>query len=242
MIQAMESSCNNRLIESYEEVFSRTQFLNAFDPILQERSKDLFNYSMESGTYVPKFLEVKALLGGLQFSSVLQDYVADVQVRIDKIIRSSDRYWVKGRNLAVEYLVTKWPEQHSLDSIKESAFLERLRSYHLPKYFLEVKGFQVNPDGCVVLRGLDFGNILETRKRLTAEFEWLPSRQSGWAHIPIGRILCKIDPPTCSELIQECRRSHAAHGLKEPIEHLHYVHERQWYMETREILKSISLY
>lgn len=237
----MNNSCNDRLIESYEEVFQRTQLLNAFDPILQEQSRELFDYEMDSGTYTPKFLEVKALLGGLQFSSNLQDYAADIQVRIDNIIGANDRYWVRGSNLGVEYLVTKWPEQQSPDSGDECDFLDRIGSYHLPKYILEVKGFQVNPDGCVVLRGLDSGNILETRKRLAAEFEWLPSRQSGWAHIPIGRILGRIDPSTCSELIAECRKSHAEDGLREPIEHLHYVHEKQWYMETREILKSISL-
>lgn len=226
---------------SYDEVFGKTCGAVLFEESMLERSRMLFEHDGNYKSCVPKFLEVNALLGGLGFSESLLHYVARVQEQIDSIIHSEARYWVRPENLGLEYLVTKWPEQERLSESVEQEFLDYLEALNLTRYELEIKGFQINPDGCVVLRGYDGGNIVNTRKILKRRFEWLPTRQSGWAHVPVGRILCNVDSSTYRKLIDVCLQSISAPSRFEPINHLHYVHEKQWYMEKKRFIRTFGL-
>jgi hypothetical protein len=229
------------LEESYSKVFNKSKLASNFDEAQLNNSLALFDYDNSKNVYTPKHLNVNALLGGIEFSSDLQKFCGRVQRNIDDIIQTNNKYWVPSKNLGVEYLVTKWPEEKNLSLEVEKTFLEFISSIPLKKYQLRVKGFQVNPDGCVVLRGYEEGNILRVRATLQEKFHWIPKRQSGWAHIPLGRILCKLSEKSYLNLVSESEKSFEDLYFEEDISELHYVHEKQWYMETKSKIKTFDL-
>jgi hypothetical protein len=237
LINNSDSSLKN----SYDEVFRKSQISKGFDKKLLQGSLALFDYDDQFGSFTPKYLEVNALLGGIEFSRALQEYVIELQTKINAIIQTDLKYWVLPQNLGVEYLVTKWPEEKLISNEIERSFLEEIDLLGLESYSLQIKGFQVNPDGCIVLRGYDSGHIFKVRDKLKSKFDWLPKRQSGWAHIPIGRILCDLNEQAYAELISECEISFSKFLFEEPINEIHYVHERQWYMETKSKIATIHL-
>lgn len=230
-----------KLEQAYAEVFKKTQVSNNFEVSLLNKSRSLFDFDHVGGVFTPKPLEVNALVGGLEFSNSLQELAKAVQRRIDEIIQTNQRYWVRPCNLGIEYLVTKWPEEPTLSTSIENEFIDHLKSLNLERYLLKIKGFQVNPDGCFVLRGYDGGRILQVRNTLREKFGWLPLRQSGWAHIPLGRILCNVSAATHRKLVSECEKSFDAVHFEEPVHEIHYVHEKQWYMERKYKVETIQL-
>jgi hypothetical protein len=229
------------LEDSYSKVFNKSKLASNFDEVQLKNSLSLFDYNKFRNIYTPKYLNVNALLGGIEFSNDLQKFCSGVQRHVDDIIQTNSKYWVPTKNLGVEYLVTKWPEEKKLSLEMEAEFLDFIGSFHLKKYKLRVKGFQVNLDGCVVLRGYEEGNILRIRAALQERFDWIPKRQSGWAHIPLGRIFCKLPEMAYLNLVSESEKSFEDLYFEEDISQLHYVDEMQWYMETKSIIKTIDL-
>ena len=230
------------LKDSYSQVFKKSKNASNFDEVQLHNSLSLFDYDNSRNIYTPKYLNVNALLGGIEFSSGLQKFCRGVQQHIDDIIQTHNKYWVPTKNLGVEYLVTKWPEEKNLSPEMEKEFLDFIGSFPIKKYQLRIKGFQINLDGCVVLRGYEEGNILRIRAAIKERFSWIPKRQSGWAHIPLGRILCKLPEKTYLNLVSESEKSFENLYFEEDISQLHYVHEKQWYMETKSRIKTFDLF
>jgi len=229
------------LEDSYSKVFNKSKLASNFDEVQLKNSLLLFDYDKFRNIYTPKYLNVNALLGGIEFSNDLQKFCRGVQRHVDDIIQTNSKYWVSTNNLGVEYLVTKWPEEKKLSLEMEAEFLDFIGSFQLKKYQLRVKGFQVNPDGCVVLRGYEEGNILRVRTTLQEKFNWIPKRQSEWAHIPLGRILCTLSEKSYLKLVSESEKSFEDLYFEEDISEIHYVHEKQWYMETKSKIKTFDL-
>lgn len=237
----MNSRSDLDLEQSYANVFRKSEAYQGFDAVLQEKSRSLFVFDSETGKAIPKDLEVYALVGGLEFSDSLKQFAIGIQQLVDKLIGTSERYWVAPHNFGVEYIVTKWPEQKTLSDDQHNDFISFVHSLNLNTYTLRIRGFQVHTDGCVVLRGYDEGNLLDVRNILTKRFSWLPARQSGWAHIPIGRILSPLNEDIFKTLISECRRSFDHLHLDERIDELKYVHEKRWYMERKSFMHTFNL-
>jgi hypothetical protein len=230
-----------KLESSYSEVFRKTQASKCFDEVLLSQSRSLFDVNHSGDIFTPKHLEVNALVGGLEFSNKLKELAMAVQRKVDEIIQTNQRYWVHPCNLGIEYIVTKWPEQPPLSNDIELDFISKLKLLNLEQFLLKIKGYQINPDGCLVLRGYEGGHIFQTRDSLREKLAWLPSRQSGWAHIPLGRILCNVSPATHQKLVSECEKSFDSLFHEESICDIHYVHEKQWYMEKHSKVETIKL-
>ncbi len=232
---------DNSLYQSYEEVFNKAKNLGGFDEISLMKSRELFHCEKVTNTYSPKAFSVYALLGGIQFSEMLKKHVIEIQTKIELATGITHKYWVKPENLGVEYLVTKWPDGQALTKEMNENFISHLKSFSLDAYHLKISGYQVNPDGCIVLRGYDGGKIRSVRDALRAKLPWIPTRQSGWAHIPIGRILEKLDKHKHRELIALCENSHSEFQHNELINQIHYVHEKKWYMEDKSYIYTHKL-
>ena len=226
------------LKNSYEEVFAKTCRETGLleDGIIESLS--FFDYDKNQDVFTPKNLQVSALLSGIQFSKNLQSRVEALQNKISEMLGPGPRFWVKPENLGVEYIVTKWPKNEVVETSNELQFLELIDKLELKKFTLNVSGFQFHSDGCVVLRGYDDGNILNLRKTLMEKFPWIPRQQSGWAHIPIGRLLTQLTREQHSSLVAMCKGSFENLIFAEEISSIHYVHESQWYMESKKYLKT----
>ena len=211
-------------------------FLNSkhFDDSKLELSQKIFDIK-KNNVFTKKF-DVYTLVSGLQFSLNLQKKVINLQKNIDEVIGDKKRYWVKPKNLAVEYIVAKWPDDPLPSESNMKRFVKHLDSISIKPFILKIRGFQIHTDGCVVLRGFDSNNILSIRKKFLNKFNWLPKKQSSWAHIPIGRILENVQPYKFKKLINLINENNSTFELDEKITNIKYVYEKQWYMENIEVI------
>lgn len=205
-----------------------------------ESSRALFiEKSLAHKDPVPKELEVFALVSGLEFSKKLQNLVTEIQYHIDEIINNAKRYWVKPENLGVEYCVFKWPSDN-WDISFTDAVHQKLDQINFFPFNLYIGGIQINRDGCVILKGFDqFQSLFRIRNSLRDEIDFLPKKQSNWAHIPIGRILEPIGDKNFIRLRDYIQSRKFFHMHTELINDAKFVHETQWYMEKKVILRRI---
>jgi len=229
---------HNSLKESYEIRANETWLNNDFKEENLLSSLNLFeNESINRKSPVPKKLEVFAVVSGLSFSTDLKNFVKDIQKKINGILGETLKYWVKEENLGVEYAVLKWPDQAITEGqVKQAINCLKQLQVSCPKK-LFIKGLQINPDGCIVLRGYDDENFVSNiRSYIKNCLTFLPSRQSGWAHIPIGRILQPIGQEKFNSLKIFFESTGLLLSHEENISDLKLVHEKRWYMEDKEIL------
>lgn len=232
----------SRLTAAYGEVADRTWKHADFLADNLDASRNLFTpESLAARSPVPKALEVYALLSGLPFSGSFTESLVAVQQRISVVLGDRLRYWVAPANLGVEYCVFKWPtddwREDRMGVIK--GVLDGMRQ---PAFRFSIRGVQVNPDGCVVARGYDEGAVLfQVREAAKREIPFLPSRQSGWAHVPLGRILEPLGAERFLELSRLMRELSGAFIAETEVESLKFVHETRWYMEEKSILAEYEL-
>jgi hypothetical protein len=225
------------LVKAYEDVGNRTWLTGDFIESNLEVSRNLFApESLASRRPRPKGLEVLALVSGLPFRADFFNDLVQMQQQFAAVLADSLHYWVAPANLGLEYCVFKWPNE-SITQEQGNFIRKVLGELRYPSFTFSIRGVQINPDGCVVAKGFDDGGILfEIRQRLRAEIPFLPDRQSGWAHVPLGRIL----EPLGKEKFVKLR--HLAEAMKETpvfsteLDVLRLVHETRWYMEERTIL------
>lgn len=238
----MMSDDHNALEQSYREVFSRVTSNVAFDKSWLQRSIDLFDF-LEDGSVAPKLFEVEALVSGLKFSGKVVDVAVAIQNKVQRLLVNTKSYWVLPENLAVEWLVLKWPEGSSLEPEYLLDIVEFVENLNIEPFKLTFRGFQFHMDGCVILRGFDEeGRIIKLRREILRAFNRIPRRQSSWAHVPLGRILeVPIDNGlTFQKLKDYASLSQAGETCVETIDSIKQVKEHQWYMVDREIVKEVK--
>jgi len=205
-------------------------------------SRGLFNKkSLELRKPEPKELEVYALLSGLSFSKKITNKLVSIQQSIDMVLGDSLKYWVLPLNFGVEYCVFKWPEEN-WDNTHASLINKELSLLRKSSFQFSIHGIQINPDGCIVAKGYDEdGIIFRIREKLKVNLEFLPKRQSGWAHIPIGRILEPIGVEKFSALETLINKMSDTFIVSDTINSIKFVHESRWYMEEKTILSELRL-
>ena len=232
-----ESAHYLSLNESYDRVGQETWKNKDFNSSSLEVSRSLFTEdSLIKRNPKPKNLEVYALLSGLPFDGGFSRELVKVQKEIDQLLDGSLRYWVLQENLGLEYCVFKWPE-YDWNKEWEWQIYNNLPRLNKPFRFV-VFGIQINPDGCIIAKGFDEGEVIfKLRKKIKDRLDFLPDRQSSWAHIPLGRILEPIGEYKFSKLAKLCKELSSIYIASCEIKTLKFVHETQWYMEERVLLK-----
>jgi hypothetical protein len=236
--QQMKKNAHYLFLEGlYDKVGRETWKNKDFNKSSLEISRNLFTKnSLIANNPKPKKLEVYALLSGLPFENSFSRELVKIQQKIDKILDGSLRYWVLQENLGLEYCVFKWPEC-DWNEEWEGQIYNDLPRINKPFQFV-IFGIQINPDGCVIAKGFDEGEaIFKFRRKLKERLDFLPDRQSGWAHIPLGRILEPIGESKFSKLAQLCKELSSVYIASCEIRMIKFVHETQWYMEEKNILK-----
>tara|TARA_S200000501_G_scaffold240819_1_gene225659 strand:+ start:2337 stop:3101 length:765 start_codon:yes stop_codon:yes gene_type:complete len=230
------------LKNSYSKVGNETWLNSDFIQSNLDTSINLFTKkSLKLQKPKPKNLEVYALLSGLSFSEKLCDKLMNFQKYISDIITDKLHYWVIPKNFGVEYCVFKWPDE-KWDKSQSQIILNELSALQSPHFKLIVEGIQINRDGCVIAKGFDDeGIIFKIRKHLKNKIPFLPNRQSGWAHIPLGRILEPIGKKNFDELRQFINKHSDDFIFSEKINKIKFVHETRWYMEEKSIISEFLL-
>ena len=141
----------------------------------------------------PVMVDVYALLSGVPFSDFLINEIAKIQAEIAKILGTSLHYQVESQNLGIEYCVFKWPDSPWFEDWIADA-LHAVTDAVAESPYLEFSSFQINPDGCIVLKGFDIsGHFFALRRNVCAKLHFLPNRQSQWAHIPLEGFWNQLD-------------------------------------------------
>ena len=100
-----------------------------------------------------------------------------------------------------------------------------------------IQGIQINSDGCIIAKGYDENrSIFRIREQLKNNLKFMPERQSGWAHIPIGRILEPIGISKFTKLQYLINTLSNAVVAEFKIDVVKFGHETRWYMEEKSIL------
>lgn len=231
-----------RLGREYNEVGETTWAAEDFLESKLEVSRNLFTpASLVSRHPRPKELEVLALLSGLPFRGDFTDKLVKAQQQISVVLGERLHYWVAPANLGVEYCVFKWPagpwNEEWLGVIQEV-----LASIRQPSFRFCVGGVQINPDGCVVAKAFDDNAVLfRIREHLKVEIPFLPAKQSGWAHVPLGRILEPLGVERFAKLAHLMRAMSDLSIATTEINSMKLVHETRWYMEEKTVLAEYRL-
>tara|TARA_B110000090_G_C13250146_1_gene396049 strand:- start:83 stop:823 length:741 start_codon:yes stop_codon:yes gene_type:complete len=222
---------------AYNAVGKKTWVSNDFVLTSLDTSRSLFTGpSLEAREPVPKHLEVYALLSGVSFERGFSSELVKVQKEIDEVLDGSLRYWVLEENLGLEYCVFKWPDG-TWDRDRESQVFSDLPVLENSFQFV-ILGIQINPDGCIVAKGFDEGAAMfKFRQKIKDNIDFLPVRQSAWAHVPLGRILEPLGEEKFSKLATLCKGLSDIYIASCEIKSTKFVHETQWYMEEKKILK-----
>jgi len=231
-----------RLGKAYNEVGEITWSTEDFLESNLDISRNLFTpESLISRRPRPKGLEVFALISGVPFHRDFAGKIIRVQQQISAVVSERLHYWVAPANLGVEYCVFKWPT----DSWNEAwlgVIQDVLASVRQPSYRFSILGVQINPDGCVVAKGFDEDAVLfQIREQLKVGIPFLPAKQSGWAHVPLGRILEPLGVERFAKLAELMRTMSELLIATTEVNSLKLVHETRWYMEEKTVLAEYPL-
>lgn len=229
------------LREKYDAVGFRTWREKDFLPKNLSSSLDLFTEeSLKVRQPDTKNLHVIALVFGLPFQTpqilALQKFQSDIL----PILNGTMHYFVKPENFGLELCVLKWPSEKQNSELVSSVTAKLLAMSETGTRGAElyIDGIQVNPDGCIVARGFDRdGWFRSLRSSIVDEVQGMPVKQSGWVHIPLGRILEPLGADRFKMLKDYVFASRSMKMMSfGNAGSLSLVDEKKWYMESHQII------
>jgi len=229
---------NRELENSYDLAWNEFKSKDGFHLEYLNQSRDLFTFK---NGISPKDLNVKAVILGLEFSQNIQNIIKVFQEKLASIIGCNDYYLVKTKNLAIEVIVTKWHDENNRSEIVDNDVLKSIKKFIDTSLQIELKGYQIHTDGCIVARVFDNGLIRKLRYDLKIDIKDLPEKQSSWCHIPVGRILSQISIDQKNKIENLIDNLNQNTHAVENISSIKYINEEKWFMERYTIIDEIKL-
>jgi hypothetical protein len=232
----VKSNLDKNLEKSYKHIANKIYKRTSLSLNSLESSINLFTEkSLILKKPKPIDVEVYGLVSGLPFSKNTIDSINNISSIIKNILKKKICYWVKPSNLAVEYCIFKWPlDPWNSKWVDQIIYFLKLSDYS--KFDLYIEGIQLHPDGCIIAKGYDGGFIRKIRSNISSNLNFIPNKQSNWAHIPIGRILEPISGRLFYELKELIDKFSKTTIGKETISQAYFVRESRWYMEKKKII------
>jgi hypothetical protein len=229
-------SFDKDLAESYDKIGKKIFNTCSFTKSSLQQSIDLFTEdSLKKRKPQPIDVEVYTLVSGLPFSYNLIQAIEKIRIEISEILDETQCYWVKPNNLGVEFCVFKWPKDPW-----NKEWIDQITSYFENKEYnsfeLKVSGIQIHQDGCIIAKGFDDKNIRNIRSEIISDLNFIPNKQSNWAHIPLGRILEPVSEDIFKKLKDNAMNTANKDIAIEKISEMKLIHETRWYMEKRKTL------
>jgi len=233
---------SKELINSYDLRFNEVcckKFLTTKD--ISSSQKFFEEDSLIKKNPMPKKLDVYCLVSGLPFDGKFINHIKKIQLNLKSILSSSNYYLVEPENLAVEYIVLKWPENKLEEKIIAQTINE-LKNIKEKRFKLKSYGFQFHSDGAIIMRCIDQDQMLQKiRSKFISAINNLPQKQSNWCHVPIGRILDSIDNDTFRQLLEFSKQTQSNMREETLIEDIKLIHEHRWYQTNRSTLAKVNL-
>jgi hypothetical protein len=241
-VKAFDAQHFRKLNMAYREVGDATWLRSDFQEEKIKQSRMLFTpQSLKKRRPIPRSLEVVACLSGLPFSLGFISNLVALQKKILEVLGGSLHYWVAPKNLGLEFCVFKWPAD-PWSHAQEIKVKQVLDSAPTKRFSFLISGIQINPDGCVVAKGFDHdAGLFNIRRSIKKRLPCMPKKQSLWAHVPLGRILEPIGTKKFSKLKALINELSDLPITRTQISVMKLIHEKRWYMETRETLSTYCL-
>lgn len=222
----------------YQKIKSKMEHLTDFPQEEQQKSRDLFD--IKEKIVVPRHFEVWTALVGLPVPALLTTQFQELTDHIYSLVSPRSRiYRVIPQNYHWELFIIKRPnEVASQENLQVAAnILRRVLASHSP-LCIEYRGFLVTQDGTILAKGYgDFDNL---RLKLRQEIPFASQRQSNLGHISLGRILDPVGKESFTA-IKSLVQHYEKRILGEMwVREAKYVHETQWYMESREVIEVLA--
>lgn len=223
----------------YQEIKQRFEALSDFAEEELARSRNLFD--LENSQVIPKRFEVWTSLVGLPLTEHLtQRFQRIIQEIIKQLPASTRFYSVLPQHYHWEVFIIKRPEE-TVDSERLQQVPQHVQAVlrHYPAFTLTYRGFLITTDGTIIVKG--YGNFDELRHQLRQEVPFASLQQSQLGHVSLGRILDAVGDRVFAQLKHLVQNSQNEIYGELEVTSVKYVHERQWYMEQREIIATLPL-
>lgn len=229
------------LSESYNKRIC-PNYINGLTHEDLKSSKALFNpLSIKKREPSPKALELFCILGGFPFNKKVIHYLEGFKQSISNILKDTLHYLVPDNQLAIELAIIKWQNQ-PFDEHKIILCEKFLSNYSYQPIIFKIQGFQFHNDGAIIARCFDkFGLFRSLRSSLLESVKVLPSKQSSWCHIPLGRILEEINTNKLNKLRELTLCSQKSFSPEFNLFDIKIVHEKKWYQSDSEILYTFKI-
>ena len=229
----LSESYNKRICPNYIEYLTHENLRS---------SKALFNpSSIKKRKPSPKTLELFCILGGFPFNNNVIKYLEGFKLSISNILNDSLHYLVPNNQLAIELAIIKWQNQ-SFDENTIILSEKFLSNYSFQPLIFKIQGFQFHDDGAIIARCFDkFGLFRSLRSSLLDSVKELPTKQSSWCHIPLGRILEEINTDKLNKLRELMVFSQKSFSPEFNLYDIKIVHEKKWYQSDSEILYTFKI-
>ena len=229
--QELLSSYNKRFEEIYKKNFLSEDEISSSQYFFE---KD----SLTNKQPIPRKLDVYCVVSGLPFENEFIKHIKKIQYKISRILKNTNYYFVKPSNLAVEYIVLKWPNDHLHENILEDTIIQ-IKKIREHKFKLKSFGFQFHSDGAIILRCVDESQKIQgIRSEFITNIKNLPEKQSSWSHVPLGRILGSVDKEMFKELLNYSEFTQLKYREDTLIKKILLIHEYRWYQSSRKTLLS----
>ncbi len=227
------------LEKRYQDIQKKVEEFSDFSEEELTLSRNLFH--LESDRFVPKNFEVWTTLVGLPLPTQLTQSFQTIANRIIEQLPANKRFYtVIPQNYHWELFIIKRPNEEVEDeNLQKVPELLREALCNYPPFTLSYQGFLLTPDGTIIVKG--YGDFDELRTQLSKNIPFASLRQSRLGHVSLGRLLDPVGCQCFSELKGLVQDSlHEFYGELE-VNSIKYIHERQWYMEKREVVAILPL-
>ena len=233
---------NEELLKSYDNKFFDVKSIEFLDDSDISSSKKLFEEeSLINRKPTPKKLNVVCLVGGLPFAKEFINEITSIQLKISDILENIPHYLVDPENLATECIVLKWPDNNfSEDLINKT--ITYLSGFELKKFKLSSFGFQFHKDGAIILRCIDSDSTMRNhRKYMIKNIKEIPTTQSSWAHVPLGRILGPVEFNVLKKLREYAFFTQKKCRFSTYVKNYSLIKEYRWYQTERSLIQNFQL-
>ena len=223
----------------YQEIQKTFEELEDFSEEELSLSRNLFH--LETAQVVPRKFEVWTSLVGLPLPNHLTQNFEKLANRITERLPSNKRFYkVLPKNYHWELFIIKRPDEEvDEESLQKVPEILREVLCSQPPLTISYRGFLITTDGTIIIKG--YGDFEELRSQLRQKIPFASLQQSRLGHVSLGRLLDPIGSQYFTELKGLVQNSQNEFYGELEVNSVKYVHERQWYMENREVVAILPL-
>jgi len=229
--------------DRYQTVWQNT--LDAGELPVEQIEKSRYYFEPDSTT--PKEFDTYGVVALMPMPEHAQATFTDLWTDVMTALDNPAAYAVEPQNRHIELLLFSRPEevmeQSTIDHNIQASFTAM--QSNPPQSFSVTFGRPfITPDGTVVAPGFPHPEAAIDNFRSAmcqATNGNIPTKQSQWLHVSLGRILEPLDADRCREALQALDAHWGEPVIDLEVNELQWTHEKQWYMLKKDVLHRLVL-